>query len=98
MEFEALDRPAAGSTTVVTIDGVAVAVADIDGRLRAFDDTCTHRGGSLAEGSIDAISVTCPCHRGRFDLADGIPLDGPPTEPIRIRVVRVDGDRLLVER
>jgi len=97
-EFEAVDRPAPGTIEVVTIDGVAVAVADTAGVLRAFDDTCTHRGCSLAEGTLDAASVRCACHGGRFDLVSGIPLDGPPTEPIRIRVVRVDGDQVLVER
>ena len=98
IEFEAVARPAPGAASVVTIDGVAVVLADVGGRLRAFDDTCTHRGCSLAGGTIDASSVTCPCHRGRFDLSTGVPLDGPPGEPIRVRVVRLDGDRVLVER
>ena len=74
------------------------ALVDVGGLLRAFDDRCTHRGCSLAEGTVDASSVTCPCHRGRFDLATGVALDGPPVEPIRIRVVRLDGDRVFVER
>lgn len=98
IEFEVVEPPAPGRASVVTIDGVAVALVDVGGQMRAFDDTCTHRGCSLAEGMVDATSVTCRCHRGRFDLASGVPLDGPPTEPIRIRVVRRDGDRVLVER
>jgi len=98
IEFEAVEPPAPGSASVVTIDGVAVALVDEGGHLRAFDDTCTHRGCSLSEGTVDATSVTCPCHRGKFDLASGVPLDGPPTESIRIRVVRRDGDLVYVER
>lgn len=98
IEFEAVAPPAPGAAAVVTIDGVAVALVEVDGQLRAFDDSCTHRGCSLAEGTVDATSVTCPCHRGRFDLASGVALDGPPTEPIRIRLVRREGDRVLVER
>jgi len=98
IEFEAVASPAPGAMSVVTIDGVAVALADVGGQLRAFDDTCTHRGCSLAGGTVDATSVTCPCHRGRYDLESGVPLDGPPTEAIRVRVIRRDGDRVLVER
>jgi nitrite reductase/ring-hydroxylating ferredoxin subunit len=98
IEFEAVVPPATGTASVVTIDDVAVALVEAGGQLRAFDDTCTHRGCSLAEGTVDAISVTCPCHHGRFDLSSGIPLDGPPTEAIRVRIVRRDGDRVLVER
>ena len=98
IQFEAVEPPAAGGMSVVTIDGVALALADVGGQVHAFDDTCTHRGCSLAAGTVDAVSVTCPCHRGRFDLASGVPLDGPPTESIRVRVVRRDGDRLLVAR
>lgn len=96
--FESIARPAPGEVVVVTLDGIEVAVANTDGRIRAFDDTCTHRECPLSEGTIDATSVTCPCHRSRFDLGTGAPLNGPATIPIRIRSVRSDGDRLLVER
>ena len=33
--------------------GVTVAVANAAGSLYAFDDTCTHRSCSLAEGELD---------------------------------------------
>lgn len=96
--FEPVESPAPGQVIVVSIDGVDVAVANTDGLIRAFDDTCSHRECPLSEGAIDATSVTCPCHKSRFDLATGIPMNGPATLPIRIRSVRTDGDRLVVER
>lgn len=82
----------------MAVDGVDVAVIELGADLVAFDDTCTHRACPLSEGVFDAISVTCPCHKSRFDLVTGQPLNGPATEPIRIRQVRFDGDELLIER
>lgn len=82
---------------VVDVNGVPVAIADVGGVIHAFDDTCTHRECPLSEGEIDATGVTCPCHRSRFDLRTGEPLNGPARAPIRIRTVRANGDGLLVE-
>ncbi len=96
--LESIVTPSLGEVVVVTIDGVEVAIANIDGVIRAFDDACTHRECPLSEGIIDATAVTCPCHKSRFDLETGAPLNGPATVPIRIRSVRPVGDRLLVER
>lgn len=90
--------PEPGRITVVSIDGVDVAVANVDGLVHAFDDTCTHRSCPLSEGAIDASSDPCSCHRSRFDLVSGMPLNGPATEPVRIRIVTVDGDRVLIAR
>ena len=82
-----VEVPAPGPGQVVTVDveGTTVAIASIGGRLRAFDGTCTHRGCSLADGTLAGPTVMCRCHKGRFDLRTGEVLDGPPTEPLRIR-------------
>lgn len=93
-----MERPDPADPTVVSIDDVDVAiVAGIDG-LIAFDDTCTHRACPLSEGVIEGGTVTCPCHKSRFDLTTGLPLNGPATEAIRIRRVEHDGTYLRVER
>lgn len=89
--------PGPGEMITVDVDGTTVAIASIGGKLRAFDDACTHRGCSLAEGTLAGPTVTCRCHKGRFDLRTGEVLDGPPPAPIRIRAVQQDGDGLLVE-
>lgn len=90
--------PAPGEVLVVAIDGVDVAVANVAGTVHAFDDACTHRTCPLSEGVIEASAVTCPCHKSRFDLVTGMPLNGPATEPVRVRPVTVDGDRVLIAR
>ena len=79
------------------VEGLRISVAAIGGRWYAFDDTCTHRQCSLADGSIEGTTAVCPCHGGTFDLETGEVLAGPPPEPIRIYRAGVEGDAVFVE-
>jgi phenylpropionate dioxygenase-like ring-hydroxylating dioxygenase large terminal subunit len=55
-----------------------------DGRIVALSNLCVHRGGSLADGTVDGDCVRCPYHGWTFD-GDGacksIPAS-PPGAPI----------------
>lgn len=93
------NRPGAtGQVTVFDIEGTPVALVNVDGALYAFDDTCSHRACPLSEGAMDGPIVTCPCHKSRFDVRTGDVLNGPATEPIRVRRVIDDGGQVLIER
>lgn len=49
-----------------------IAVANLGGgELAAFDDTCTHAGASLAEGSLESSTVVCGWHGARFACRTG---------------------------
>jgi nitrite reductase/ring-hydroxylating ferredoxin subunit len=50
----------------------------------AFDDRCTHRGGSLAGGVLMCGKVQCLWHGSQFDVHSGQPQCGPAQEPVRI--------------
>ena len=62
---------APGKLQKVTIDGKDILVANIDGNYYAVNDTCTHAGASLSEGSLDGIVVTCGWHGAKFDCKTG---------------------------
>lgn len=47
-----------------------------------FDDHCTHRGGSLAGGSLICGTVQCPWHGSQFDVQTGVAKAGPAKEKI----------------
>jgi uncharacterized membrane protein/nitrite reductase/ring-hydroxylating ferredoxin subunit len=49
----------------------------------AFEDRCTHRGGSLAGGSITCGTVQCPWHGSQFDVSTGNVKEGPASEKIK---------------
>lgn len=48
----------------------------------AFEDHCTHRGGSLAGGAMICGTVQCPWHGSQFDVHNGSVKAGPATEGI----------------
>ena len=86
-----------GALAVFEVEGNRVAVANVGGSFHAFDDTCTHRQCSLAEGTLEGTTVTCPCHGGAFDVMTGAVLSPPPVQPVRTYAVAVDGDTLKIE-
>lgn len=43
-------------------DGTQVRLANVDGTFYAIGGECTHQGGPLGEGELDATVVTCPWH------------------------------------
>src|SRR5688572_333115 len=87
----------AGEMRVFDVAGTKVNIASVGGQLHAFDDTCTHRACSLAQGKLDGTTVTCPCHGSQFDVTTGEVLRGPAQQPVRSRLVQQDGENLLVE-
>lgn len=60
----------------VEVGGRAVRVVSIDGDLLAFDASCPHLGGPLAQGGLSGHEVRCPWHGYRFDLRTGRSCDG----------------------
>ena len=62
----------------------------------AFNDRCSHRGGSLAGGTMMCGRVQCPWHGSQFDVASGAVKAGPAEEAIETFRVEKKGDRLEV--
>lgn len=85
------------SAKVLTIEGKRIALFNLEGQFYALDDTCTHAGGSLGEGSIGGDEVECPWHGSRFNIETG-EVTGPPAfENVARYNVRVTGDDVEVE-
>ena len=80
-----------------SIAGKTLAIFNIEGKFHAIDDTCTHAGASLAEGSVAGSVVTCPWHGATFDIFTGAALTDPAYEGVKTYNVKVQGDDLLVE-
>jgi nitrite reductase/ring-hydroxylating ferredoxin subunit len=90
--LENVTAPGEGDLVRVEVDGKGVALTLDRGVLRAVDDECTHMQCSLAGGDVEDGVLVCPCHMGRFDLATGAVLGGPPEGPIGVwRVGFADG-------
>ncbi len=73
-----------------------IVLARTDQRYVAFDDKCTHRGGSLADGSLACNTVQCPWHGSQFDVITGMLKAGPATEGIHVYEVKETEDKVMV--
>lgn len=88
---------AEGSLHRVTAGKVPVLLTRHGGQLQAISAVCSHAGGPLDEGTLDAEGcVTCPWHGSRFRVADGAVERGPASVPQPRWEVRVDTGRVLV--
>ena len=85
-----------GQMKEVDLNGQSVLLVNVDGNVFAIEATCTHRGGPLAEGELHGHVVSCPWHRGGFDVQTGQPVQLPTTEPVRTFRVRVSGSAIQV--
>jgi ferredoxin-NADP reductase/nitrite reductase/ring-hydroxylating ferredoxin subunit len=57
-----------GKPVRVDIDGKAIVLALVSGKVYAMDAVCSHEGGPLEDGSIEGYSLICPWHQGIFDV------------------------------
>jgi 3-phenylpropionate/trans-cinnamate dioxygenase ferredoxin component len=86
-----------GEKKVVEVEDVLVVVVNLDGCYYAIEDVCTHDGGPLGKGELEAGQLVCPRHGARFDVRTGAALTLPAFEPVPTYDVRVEGGDLLVE-
>ncbi|MGE5468525.1 MAG: non-heme iron oxygenase ferredoxin subunit [Ignavibacteria bacterium] len=92
MEWIAIDAVEAfppGSRRTLEIEGVPVAVYNVDGSYFAIADTCTHAEATLSDGFLEGHEVVCPRHGARFSLVTGAALSPPAYEPVATFPVRV---------
>jgi nitrite reductase/ring-hydroxylating ferredoxin subunit/uncharacterized membrane protein len=63
----------------------------------AFDDRCTHKGASLADGSLVCGTIQCPWHGSQFDATTGTVKQGPAEDPIATYDVEERDGRVTVD-
>jgi nitrite reductase/ring-hydroxylating ferredoxin subunit len=62
---------APGTVREIHIEGKAIALANVDGKIFAINNTCLHRGGPLGQGQMVGKVVTCPWHGWQYDVTTG---------------------------
>ena len=74
-----------------------IVVARTEKNYVAFEDRCTHRGGSLADGAMICGTVQCPWHGSQFDVVTGEVKAGPAKENIRTYTVTESDGNVYVQ-
>jgi nitrite reductase (NADH) small subunit len=92
-----VDQIPFGEGRAFGVDGDQVAVFRLrDGSLRALSAVCPHKGGPIADGTIDQQVVVCPLHQHTFDLQTGCSTSG--AEPLHTYDVHLDISRNIILR
>jgi len=85
-----------GGMQAVEVDGVPVALCNVNGELFAVHDECTHECYPLTEGTLEGHVLTCTLHGASFDVRSGAVLALPAYEPVSTYEVKVEGDSILI--
>ncbi len=85
-----------GRMIYVDIDGLPIALANVDGTIYAFGDSCRHEGGSLSSGVLIDETVTCPWHGWTYNVRTGKAIVPPVGIRIPTYETRIDGDSIFV--
>jgi nitrite reductase/ring-hydroxylating ferredoxin subunit/uncharacterized membrane protein len=72
---------------LLRVNGRRIVLARTADGYAAFDDGCTHRGGSLAGGVLIGGTVQCLWHGSQFDVATGAVACGPAKKAISVYAV-----------
>jgi nitrite reductase/ring-hydroxylating ferredoxin subunit len=78
-----------GRLAYADIDGLPIALANLNGVIYAFSDTCRHEGGPLSSGVLIDDTITCPWHGWTYSIRTGKAIVPPvgirvPTYPVTI--------------
>ena len=65
------DVPSGRGATVELLNGMELALYNIEGRFFAIENFCPHKGAPLADGNVCGNTVECDWHGWRFDLRTG---------------------------
>lgn len=85
-----------GSCQTVDVDGVAIAVFNVDGHFYAIEDMCTHEAEPLSGGQLRGDRIVCPAHGAEFSLLTGEALSPPAYEAVATFPVRIENGMVQV--
>jgi len=83
---------------LVEVDDRLIVLIHAAGHFYALDDVCTHDGGPLSDGPLDAESgtIACPRHGAKFDLKTGDAVSMPATKATVSHEVKVENGQVFV--
>jgi nitrite reductase/ring-hydroxylating ferredoxin subunit/uncharacterized membrane protein len=96
IELKDLDSLKVDQMKLLRVNDKRIVIARTETGFVAFDDKCTHRGASLADGVLICGTVQCPWHGSQFDVKDGSAKAGPAIKNIKIYPLRKEGDRVML--
>ena len=87
-----------GEMKGIVVDTTKVLLLNVGGDVRAYEDSCPHRGVPLSWGKLDAetCTLTCGKHLWQYDARTGDGID-PRGVALRRLPTKVEDDGIWVE-
>jgi len=90
------DEIPVGAVREFQVDGKTLAIANVDGKFYAINNTCLHRGGPLGQGVLSGKIVTCPWHGWEYDVTTG-KLAANPSVGVECHALQIRGEDIWVD-
>jgi nitrite reductase/ring-hydroxylating ferredoxin subunit len=97
LELCSTDEVADGAALKVEIEGLTLAVFNVEGEFFVMDDLCSHGPGSLSEGYIEGDTVECNFHNGSFNIKTGEVVLPPCMIPQKTYPTRVEDGKVVID-
>lgn len=92
-----VDEVQPGERLLLEVDGLPLAVFNVNGEFFCVADLCSHDDGPIGEGDLEGHDIICPRHGARFDLRTGKVLSFPAIVGIPAYPVTVTGGEIAIE-
>ncbi len=98
VEVASMDELKPNQMKLIHIGSRRIVLGRTENGYVAFDDHCTHRGGSLAGGAMICGTVQCPWHGSQFDVKSGQVKAGPAKDAIRTYAVTEQNGKVYLNQ
>jgi 3-phenylpropionate/trans-cinnamate dioxygenase ferredoxin subunit len=89
LEIIPFDQLPDGERIFIEVEGKAIVLFILAGKLFAIGDVCSHDNGPVGDGEIEETEIICPRHGARFDIRSGKATSLPAVKDIPSYPVRV---------
>ena len=85
-----------GKGSLFRLKNRTFAIYKINGKLKAIDDICNHKGYSLCSGSLEGEIVSCSGHGWQYKISSGENLTHPGLD-LEVYELKIEGENILVD-
>lgn len=97
VKLEKLEELKIDQMKLLKVNGQRIVIARTESGIHGFQDRCSHRGASLADGALICGIVQCPWHGSQFDVSSGEVKAGPAKEKVLVFKVREENGEYFLE-
>ena len=97
IELKGLESLKVDQMKLLHINRHRIVIARTESGLVAFEDFCSHRGASLADGVLICGHVQCPLHGSQFDVQTGKVKAGPAEKDIACFALKEKANAVYLE-